>query len=83
MSLNALYGSQHYLPIFVINLYTDDTFIIWHHGQEKLREFLKHLNGLHKNTQFTMEKEEEVEGHLPFMDIEVYRATDSSLGYRV
>jgi hypothetical protein len=28
--------------------YVDDTFVIWPHGQEKLTEFLKHLNGLHK-----------------------------------
>jgi hypothetical protein len=27
--------------------YTDDTFIIWPHGQERLTEFLNHFNGLH------------------------------------
>jgi hypothetical protein len=27
--------------------YVDDTFVIWPHGQEKLLEFLNHLNGLH------------------------------------
>ena len=26
--------------------YVDDTFVIWPHGQEKLTEFLNHLNGL-------------------------------------
>jgi hypothetical protein len=36
--------------------YVDDTFFIWPHGQEKLIEFLNHLNGLHK-VQYTMEKE--------------------------
>ena len=36
--------------------YVDDTFVIWPHGQEKLTEFLNHLNGLHNKIQFTMEK---------------------------
>jgi hypothetical protein len=60
--------------------YVDDTFITWPHRQEKLAEFLYNLNGLHNNIQFTMEKEEE--GYLPFLDIHVYRKTDSSLGHR-
>jgi hypothetical protein len=38
-------------------IYVDDTFIIWPHGQEKLAEFLNHINGLHHYIQFTMEKE--------------------------
>jgi hypothetical protein len=29
--------------------YVDDTFVIWPHDQEKLTEFLNHLNGLHNN----------------------------------
>jgi len=49
------------------------------HGQEKLREFLNNLNGLHNKMQFTMEKE----GHLPFLDIDIYRKTDGSLGHKV
>ena len=36
--------------------YVHDTFVIWQHGQEKLCLFLKHLNGLHSNMQFTMEQ---------------------------
>jgi retron-type reverse transcriptase len=28
--------------------YVDDTFVIWPHGQNKLIEFLNHLNRLHK-----------------------------------
>jgi hypothetical protein len=38
-------------------IYVHDTFIIWPHGQEKLKEFLGHLNGLHNKIQFTGEKE--------------------------
>jgi hypothetical protein len=59
----------------------DDTFVIWPHGQEKLTEFLNHLNGLHNKIQFTTEKEEE--GHLPFLDIEIYRKTDGFLGHKL
>ena len=61
--------------------YVDDTFVIWPHGQEKLTEFLSHLNGLHNKVQFTMEKEEE--GHLPFLDIDIYRKMDGSPGHKV
>jgi hypothetical protein len=60
--------------------YVDDTFVIWTHGQEILTEFLNHLNRLHNNIQFTMEIEE---GHLPFLDIDIYRKADGSLGYKV
>jgi hypothetical protein len=60
--------------------YVDDTFIIWPHGQEKLGDFLNHLNGLHNKIQFTMGKEE---GRLPFLDIDIYRKMDGSLGHKV
>ena len=61
--------------------YVDDTFVIWPHGQDKLQEFLHHINGLHKKIQFTMEIEKD--GHLPFLDIDIYRKTDGSLGHKV
>jgi len=60
--------------------YVGDTFVIWPHGQEKLTEYLNHINGLHNKIQFTMEIEE---GHLPFLDIDIYRKTDASLGHKV
>ena len=55
--------------------YVDDTFSIWSHGKEKLEEFLNHLNSIHPNIQFIMEKE--VEGHLPFLDVMVLRKTEN------
>jgi len=61
--------------------YVDDTFVIWPHGQEKLMDFLNHLNGIHNNIQFTMEIEEE--SHLPFLDIDIYRKMEGSLGHKV
>jgi retron-type reverse transcriptase len=57
--------------------YVDDTFVIWPHGKEKLKDFLNHLNGFDNNIQFTMESEGD--GHLPFLDIDVYRKRDNSL----
>ena len=43
----------------------------------KQREFLNHLSGYHMNIQFTVEEEEE--GHLPFLDILIYRIPDGSV----
>jgi hypothetical protein len=60
--------------------YVDDTFVIWPHGQDKLTEFLNHISGLHKKIQFTMQKEED--GHLPFLDIDIYRKPDGSLRHK-
>jgi hypothetical protein len=61
--------------------YMDDTFVIWPHCQDKLHEFLNHLNGLHKKIQFTVETEKD--GHLPFLDIDTYRKTDCSLCHKI
>jgi hypothetical protein len=61
--------------------YVDDTFVIWPHGQEKLTVFLNHHNGQHNKIVFTMEKEED--GHLPFLNIEIYRKPNGFLGHRV
>jgi hypothetical protein len=44
-------------------------------------DFLNHLNGIHINILFTMEIEEE--GHLPFLDIDINRKMDGSLGHKV
>ena len=61
--------------------YVDDTFVIWPHGKTSLTTFLEHLNGLHNNIQFTMEIEEN--GRLPFLDIDLYKKGDGSLGHKV
>jgi hypothetical protein len=42
--------------------YIDNTFIIWQHGPDRLKDFLHHLNSIHQSIQFT--KETESEGHL-------------------
>jgi hypothetical protein len=61
--------------------YVDDTFVIWPHGPGKLSEFLDHVNSIHESIQFTMETERD--GHLPFLDIDIYRKPDGSLGHKV
>jgi hypothetical protein len=61
--------------------YVDDTSVIWQHGPDKLKDFLHHLNSIHQSIQFTMETESE--GHLPFLDLNIYRRPDGSLGHKV
>jgi hypothetical protein len=56
--------------------YVDDTFVIWPHGPDKLKDFLNH-----HCIQFTMETE--IDGHLPFLDIDIYRRPNGSLGHTV
>jgi hypothetical protein len=59
----------------------DDTFVNRPYGRDKLKEFLNHLNTIRQSIQFSMETE--TEGHLPFLDIDVYRRHDGSLDHRV
>jgi hypothetical protein len=61
--------------------YVDDTFDIWPRVRGKLSEFLDHLNSIHESIQFIMETE--WDGHLPFLDIYIFRNPDSSLGHKV
>ncbi|GJQ78204.1 hypothetical protein Trydic_g2533 [Trypoxylus dichotomus] len=35
--------------------YVDGTFIIWTHDEDKLQDFLSHLNNIHSKIKFTME----------------------------
>ena len=55
--------------------------MIWPHGQDKLQGFLYHLNSLRERIQFTIETEKE--GHLAFLDIDIYRKIDGTLGHKV
>ena len=54
--------------------YVDDTFVIWPHGQDELQRFHDHINQQHPNIQFTIE--EEKEGKLAFLDVQITRSTD-------
>jgi hypothetical protein len=44
-------------------------------------DFLNHRNSIHQCIQFTMETE--IEGHLPFLDTDIYRRPDGSLDHTV
>ena len=35
--------------------YIDDIFFLWEHGEEKLKEFIEHLNGKDPTIKFTAE----------------------------
>jgi hypothetical protein len=61
--------------------YVYDTFVVWPHGPDKPKDFLHRLNSIHQDMQFTIETESE--GHLPFLDMDIYREPDSSLGHKV
>ena len=61
--------------------YVDDTFVIWPHGQEQLQEFLTYLNKQHPTIKFTMEQEQD--GQLAFLDVNLSRNKDGTLNHRV
>ena len=46
----------------------DDIFVIWTHGQEKLKVFLEDLNKFHPNLKFTSDSSEE---NVAFLDLKV------------
>jgi hypothetical protein len=49
----ALHSARHEN----INMYVDDTFVVWPYGPEWLQYFLSLLNNLRPSIQFTMEIE--------------------------
>ena len=48
--------------------YIDDIFMVWTHGEEKLKEFLENLNNFHKTIKFTAEFSKE---EINFLDVKV------------
>jgi len=58
-----------------------DMFMIWLHGAGKLNDFLNHINGIHPNIQFVMETKSD--GHFPFLDNNIHRRPNSSVGHTV
>jgi hypothetical protein len=51
----------------------DDTFVIWPHSPDRMKDFLNHLNSIHQCIQFTMEMESN--DHLSLLDKDVYKGT--------
>lgn len=47
--------------------YVDGTFIVWPHGDDKLKDFMDHLNNRHPSIQFT--EGEDREGKIVFLDV--------------
>ena len=56
--------------------YIDDIFMIWQHGEEKLKEFLKILNSCHPTIKFTAEYSLD---KVNFLDAEVIRSGNKVL----
>lgn len=39
--------------------YVDDTLLLWPHGEQKLKEFVRALNEVHRNIKFTVKMEQD------------------------
>ena len=50
--------------------FTDDVFLVWLHGEEKLLEFIDYLNGSHHSIKFTAEWSND---RINFLDVQVIR----------
>jgi hypothetical protein len=61
--------------------YVDDTSVIQPHRSGKPSEFPDHRINVHGHTQVTMKMKGE--GHLPFLDINIYYKPDGSVGQKV
>jgi len=59
----------------------NDTFIIWPHGKQKLKDFLQHLNSLSNSIKVTMEIEEN--DNLRFLDILIKKKKYGSISHEV
>ncbi|XP_054260153.1 uncharacterized protein LOC128984810 [Macrosteles quadrilineatus] len=55
--------------------YVDDTFVVFPHGDDKLNEFLEHLNRVSSSIKLTMEVESQ--NKLPFLDVCVEKHLNS------
>ncbi|XP_054257427.1 uncharacterized protein LOC128982491 [Macrosteles quadrilineatus] len=55
--------------------YVDDTFVVFPHGDDKLNEFLEHLNSVSSSIKLTMEVESQ--NKLPFLDVCVEKHLNS------
>lgn len=61
--------------------YVDEKHFILSHGDDRLKDFLQHMNSQSEAIQFTME--EEVDKKLPFLDVFLTRNPDGSLSHQV
>ena len=48
--------------------YIDDIFMVWTHGEDKLQDFINHINSLHSTIKFTHEFSK---SHISFLDVTV------------
>ena len=56
--------------------YTDDIFLLWHLGEEKLKEFLDILNRYHPSIEFTSKYSREL---IDFLDVEIIKEANQFL----
>jgi len=61
--------------------YVDNTFIQWKLEKNELNQFLKHINNIHNNIQFTMETENNQQ--IAFLDVLIKRAPEGKFSTTV
>jgi hypothetical protein len=57
--------------------YVDDKFSIWPHGPDEVNYLLNHLSNIYPTVQFTTQSN----GYLLFLNSDIYRRPDGSLGH--
>ena len=75
---SGVFNDSHAPNLFV--RFQDDILMLWEHGENELHRFHERLNSLDPNiqTDLTFSRES-----IRFLDLEIYRASDNSIGYRI
>ena len=66
--LEEKHPAQFPLKPYLWLRYIDDIFIVWTHGEDKLEDFINHINSLHNTIKFTHEFSK---SHISFLDVTV------------
>ena len=65
---------SHYKPSIYMR-YIDDVLAVWTHGEDRLQEFLQHINTAHPSINFTIETTV-TNGSIPFLDTKISMLPD-------
>ena len=65
---NSILNNPELLKPFLFKRYIDDIFMIWTHGPEELKKFIKHINTIHPTIKFTADWSD---SNIEFLDTKV------------
>ena len=68
MEQNSILNNPELLKPFLFKRYIDDIFMIWTHGPEELKKFIKHINTIHPTIKFTADWSD---SNIEFLDTKV------------